>query len=183
MPEMELLKMKKNLSLALTVVVLLSLSVNSWALSLNPFKRAGRTRAHTLLVTGNYLESRLLVELAQHRTKQPILLFSPDVDGTQQLFYLQPGGKATSMSSDKYLEIVEFINPQRIIFLGGDDFVPTAFVDMAKSRFSVMSMDSKDWQKNAAMLAEWLKYRQLPKHYQEYRGRLIESGIRSSERN
>ena len=162
--------MKKSILVALTAaLVMLSMAGSAWALSLNPFKRAGRTRAHTLMVTGNYVESRLLVELAQYRTKQPVLLFSPDVDGSQQLFYLQSGGKATSMDSEKYLEFIEFINPKRIVFLGGDDFVPPAFVDMARSRYSVMILDSKDWLKNASMLADWLKHRQLVRQYQEFR--------------
>jgi hypothetical protein len=176
------MKMKKSILVALTaVVVMLSMAESAWALSLNPFKRAGRSQAHTLMVTGNYLESRLLVELAQYRTKQPILLFSPDVDGSQQLFYLQAGGKATSMDSEKYLEFIEFINPKRIVFLGGDDFVPPAFVDMARSRYSVMMLDSKDWLKNAAMLGDWLKHQQLVKQYEEFRGRLTESGVRPKD--
>jgi hypothetical protein len=176
------MKMKKsNFAALAAVVVLLSMAGSAWALSLNPFKRAGRSQAHTLMVTGNYLESRLLVELAQYRTKQPILLFSPDVDGSWQLFYLQAGGKATSMGSEKYLEFIEFINPKRIVFIGGEDFVPSAYVDMASSRYSVMILDSKDWLKNAAMLGDWLKHPQLVKQYEEYRGRLAESGVRPQD--
>ena len=70
--------MKKTGLVLLTAIFCLLMSKPADALSMNPFKREGRTRAHTLMITGNYLDSRLLVELAQHRTKQPILLLSPD---------------------------------------------------------------------------------------------------------
>ena len=172
--------MKKNGLTVLIVVCLLASLGSSLAFTLNPFKGVGRARAETLMVTGNYVDSRLLVELAQWRTKQPILLFSPEQDGSSQLYFLTAGGKVTNMEIEKFQEILEFINPKRVIFLGGNDYVPANFVEMARAQYPVVIIDSADWQRNSFALGEWLKQDCLPKLFKEYSDKLIQSGIKTA---
>ena len=172
--------MKKKGLFVLVAVCLFMSAAESFAFTLNPFKGAGRARAETLMVTGNYVDSRLLVELAQWRTKQPILLFSPEVDGTSQLYFLTAGGKVTNMEVEKFQEILEFINPKRVIFLGGNDYVPNGFVEMAKAQYPVVIIDSADWQRNSVVLGEWLKQDTLPKLFKEYTDKLVQGGIKTA---
>lgn len=168
-------EMKKIGLTLLTAVICLLMAQSSSAISLNPFKREGRTRAHTLMITGNYLDSRLLAELAQHRTKQPILLISPDGYQNYQLFYMPPGGRAPSEPKEKFLELIEFINPKRIVILGDFEFVPQEFIDQIQTKYAVIIINSKDWEKNAKSLGQLLKQPKLHRMYVDYRSRMQES--------
>jgi len=160
----------------IVLFVLIAVTASSYAVSLNPFRRNSRARAETLMITANVLNSRLLAELAQVRTKQPIVLFSPDVDGTQRVFYMIDGNKAVDIGEGNFLETVAFINPKRIVVLGGTDYVPKQFVDLLRADYSVIILDSTDWEKNAQVLGEWLDHRSLVKQYREYSDKISQAG-------
>ena len=160
---------KKFLSILAIVAIVLGLAVESQALTLNPFKRNGRVKASSLMITGNYMESRLLAELAQYYSKQPLLVISPDVDGGYQLFFIPAVNEATAVSPDEFTEIIKYINPKRIIVIGNDSFVPMKFVDQARADYSIITLDSDNWSKNAAALGELLKIEKLQTLFEEYR--------------
>ena len=164
--------MKKHFLCALVAAVTLLTAFNADALTFNPFKRAGRIKANTLIISGNFVHSRLLADLAQYYSKQPVLLISPDVDGSYQIFYLPSATKATPVSQDEFMGIVEYVNPKRIVVLGGDDFVPHKFIDLARSKYSVMILDSDDWSRNAATLGDLLKTDKLALQFNEYKANL-----------
>lgn len=164
--------MKKHFLFVLVAVVAAMTAFNAEALTFNPFKRAGRVRSNTLILSGNYLHSRLLADLAQYYSKQPILLISPDVDGAYQLFYLPSDNTGTSVNADDFMTIVEYVNPKRIVVLGGDDFVPRKFTDLARSKYSVLILDSDDWSRNAATLGELLKADKLAISFKQYKSNL-----------
>jgi len=160
---------KKFLSIFGIVAIVLGIALESNALTLNPFKRNGRVKARSLMITGNYVDSRLLAELAQHYSKQPLLVISPDVDGGYQLFFLPAANEATAIRPDDFTEIIKYVNPKRIIVIGNDSFVPIKFVDQARADYSIISLDSDNWSKNAAALGELLKIEKLPSLFEEYR--------------
>ena len=160
---------KQFLSILGIAAVVLGISLESKALTLNPFKRDGRVKASSLMITGNYVDSRLLAELAQHYSKQPLLVISPDVDGGYQLFFMPATKEATAISPDDFIEIVKYVNPKRIIVVGNDSFVPMKFIDQARADYSIISLDSDDWTKNATALGELLKIEKLPTLFQEYK--------------
>ncbi|MBO4512899.1 MAG: hypothetical protein J5746_09040 [Victivallales bacterium] len=164
--------MKKQFLFVLVAAVAIMASFNAEALTFNPFKRAGRVRANTLILSGNYVHSRLLADLAQYYSKQPVLLLSPDVDGAYQLFYLPAGNTATPVNADDFMTIVEYVNPRRIVVLGGDDFVPHKFIDLARSKYSVMILDSDDWNRNAITLGDLLKADKLALSFNQYKTNL-----------
>lgn len=143
----------------------------AFALSLNPFKREGRTRAQTLLVTGNFLEPRLLVELAQYRTKQPIILIAPDGYGHHRLFFMPSDTKPVDENEENFVELIDLINPQRVIFLGSSDFVPQRFIDAAQKKYPVLTLNNQNWEANANTLAELLNQPRLTNLFIEYRDR------------
>jgi len=162
--------MKKHfLSILGIAVIVLGISLESQALTLNPFKRDGRVKASSLMITGNYVDSRLLAELAQYYSKQPLLVISPDVDGGYQLFFTPATKKATAISPDEFIDIIKYINPKRIIVIGNDSYVPMKFVDQARADYSIISLDSDNWSKNAAALGDLLKIEKLPTLFEEYK--------------
>ena len=141
------------------------------------FRREGRTRAHTLMITGNYMNSRLLCDLAQYKTKQPILLFSLDADQSQQIFFMPASSKVQQIEEDEFIDIVSFINPKRIVIVGGNEYVPQKFIDQIRSKFPVMIYNSQDWSLNARMLGELLNQPGLLKEFNDSKERLAKSGI------
>lgn len=163
--------MKKRLTFALALAVIFA-AIDATALTLNPFKRAGRVKAETLIIAGNFVYSRLLADLSQYYSKQPILLVSPDVDGTEQLFFMPSDSKVLPMGPDEFMEAVEYVDPKRIIILGGDDYVPRKFIDLARAKYSVITLDSDNWSNNAAALGELLKIKKLQAQFDGYKDSL-----------
>ena len=160
--------MKKHFLQVCIVMALLCASLETRGLTLNPFKRSGRVRATSLIVVGNYVEPRLLAEIAQYYSKQPVLVISPDLDGGYQLFFMPTTTKATTDNADQFLEIVKHVNPKRIIVLGNEKYVPVSFVDQARATYSVITLDSDDWSKNATALEEILRVGNLKSNFEDY---------------
>lgn len=152
--------------------VAVTISMNIHAATWNPFKSNGRVKASTLLLAGNYVDSRLLAELAQYYSKQPVVMVSPDVDGGEQLFFMPAVNEATPVSPDEFMDIVTYVNPRRIVVLGGNDFVPRKYVDLARGKFQVITLDSSNWADNAASLGEILNRAKLRQQFEEYKANL-----------
>ena len=126
-------------------------------------------RVDTLLVTGNFAKSRLLAELYQRQTKQPILLISPEGAGKDQLFGLMAAPpQATSVEPEKYIEWVEYLHPTRIIFLGDATVVPQSYIEQARGRFPTVVLSSRNWLDNAKALGSLMKDKSLAKLYGSY---------------
>ena len=166
--------MKNNgLKALICTLAIVVLSQAASAISLNPFKREGRTRANTLLISGNFLEPRLMAELAQYRTKQPILLIAPDASGNNTLFFMPAGTKPMTESADKFSGILSLINPKRIIILGNADYVPAQFVNIAQKKFPVIILNNSDWNVNCQSLADLLEQPKIISLYNDYLSRIM----------
>lgn len=167
---------KRFVCLCAVVAMVFGLACESRGLTLNPFKRNGRVKVTSLIVAGNFQDSRILAELAQYYSKQPLLVVSPDVDGSLQLFYMPPTNKATMISPDEFMGIVKHVNPRKVIVLGGENYVPSKLVDQARSQYSVVTIDSDNWSKNAATLGELLRLKRLQNLFDEYKSNLDNAG-------
>lgn len=142
------------------------------------FKKGSRARVNTLLVTGNYLKPRLLCELAQYRSKQPIILFEQDEESdAPRLFYLSASNKSEEISAAKFAGFVKYLNPKTVIFLGDESCVPAEYVNQVQDDFRVMHLNSTDWDRNAQMLGEILKQPKLNRLYLEYLQRYEEKAV------
>ena len=163
--------MKRSICLAIAAVVL-GISFQAGATILNPFQREGRVKPHTILLTGNYAKPRLLAELAQYYTKQPVLIVSPDADGSYQVYYMPNAREAKLVESEAELMdlVSSFIKPKRIIILGDADYVPESLARKLRENFSVISLDSADWSKNADSLSRILDAKQLKAKFDAHVG-------------
>lgn len=159
--------MKKAI-LSAVAVVMMSLAFRAQAATWNPFQSEGRVKAHTVILTGNYLQSRILAELAQYYKKQPVLLISPDSDGGSQVFYMPNSTEAKNIPAEEFMDLVNHIAPKRVIVLGGTDYVPRSFVDQIRAKYSMISLDSTDWSRNAASLGEIFEEKRLKSKFEEY---------------
>ncbi len=165
--------MKKILS-SLTIVALLCAVLTTTA-SCNIFRKTSRARVKTLMVTGNYMKPRLLAELGQYYTKQPILLFLQDADSdTPRLYYLA-NEKSEEIAASKFADFIQFLNPKTIVVLGDDNCVPPAYVKQAQESYRVMVLNSADWEQNAQMLGELLDQPALGREFKDYLKRFEEN--------
>ncbi len=159
--------MKKSI-LGLVVVLLVASVTTVSALTWNPFKGAGRVKNSDLLLVGNVVPARLLADLAQWYTKQPVLLISPDADGESRVYYAPAASRATAVEKEKFLEVVDFINPNRVIVIGGEDIVDKEFVNLVSEKYKVLVLDSGNWGNNASALGELLDVAPLRSKFDEF---------------
>lgn len=132
------------------------------------FNWFGGRRIETLLVTGNFAKSRLLAELFQRQTKQPILLISPEGSGKDQLYFLPSVPEAMALEPEKYAEWVDYLHPARIVILGDTAFVPQPYIDQIRGRFPTVVLNSRDWLDNAKALGSLIKDKGLARRYGTY---------------
>ena len=165
--------MKKFLS-RLSVVALLCVVIAT-TVSCNLFRKTSRAQVKTLMVTGNYMKPRLLAELAQYHTKQPIILVQQDADGAR--FFCLKNESSEEFAADRFGDFIQFLNPKTIVVLGDDTCVPQTYVEQAQKNFRVMVLNSADWEKNAQMLGEILDQPRLSREFKEYEKRFEDNVI------
>ena len=157
--------MKKTASTLIAVLLLCSMMLGGTSCTL--FRKSSRARVKTLVVTGNFLQPRLLAELAQERTKQPVFLFQPEAGGGALRFHFLHANKMSEeISVSKLMDVVSYLNPRTIIVLGDENCVPATCVEEMRKGYSVMILNSADWEKNAQTLGGYLE---LPKLQREFR--------------
>lgn len=154
------------------IIVLASLGIESRAVDLskwNPLRYWGRkNRVDSLIITGNFSRSRLLAELAQTKTKQPIILISPESQGQNQMYFMPSRPEAMAFESARYRDFISFLQPRRVVILGDARFVPQTFVEEARSLCPTVIINGADWRKNAKALGDVLRHRSLGKRYNAY---------------
>lgn len=119
-----------------------------------------------LLVTGNYIEPRLLAELVQHERQAPILLVDTS-HGAANCFFLERSPDVLPVAVAEYSEFVSLLGPQRIVILGNPPVVPSAMLEALKAEYPTDVVGTRNWEANAATLSELFEYPELPRHYRE----------------
>lgn len=123
--------------------------------------------ADTLIVTGNYVRPRLLAELIQWKTKDPIMLVSGD--GRNRVFYVSVDReRPLEIDTNSYVEFIELLNPRRLVVLGNQEVVPRRVSDILQDRFPTVMVTGTNWGVNAAAAANLFKYNHLTEHYARY---------------
>jgi len=149
------------------------------------FQKGSRARVNTLMVSGNFLQPRLLCEIAQFHTHQPVFVFSPadEENSAPTFYYLSPNEKGEPFSPAQFYEMVEHLNPRMVVFLGDETFYPTEIItDELRSNYRVMQLSSSNWEKNAMMLGDILgQGDRLYKEYSEYYSKFQEAPDKQAE--
>ena len=164
--------LKKNLLILSVALCCAALFLCTTGCSL--FRKGSRARVNTLMVSGNYMQPRLLCELAQYHTHQPVMVFSPaDESNEASFYYLSPDEKGEPVSPARFKEFVDYLKPRVIVFLGDNTIYPTEIIsDEIRSEYRVMILGSNDWSKNAMMLGDLLgQGDRLYKEYVDYYGK------------
>lgn len=127
-----------------------------------------KNRTDVLMICGNYARPRLLAELAQKKTGQPILLIAPAAGGVEDLYLLPSGSDAFMAEKNQFVQVVEDINPKQVVFLGDGEYLSAEYVSALQGRFPSVILPGQDWDKTAQALAKILGVgSRLPQRYGE----------------
>lgn len=161
-----------------TGVLLLAVCVMACVLtSCTLFNKGARARVNFLIVSANYLQPRVLCELAQYYSKQPVIIVQPGNGGEEaRLFYMSNNRKAEEIAMANYGEFVEFLNPRVVLFVGGDDCYTKEVVEQARNKYRVMIINGADWEQNAQMLGEILEQPRLSRQFKDAMAKISEAG-------
>ena len=156
--------------LVLFAVLMVSVSVMAEAWEYHGPKRD----IVTLIVCANYEQPRLLAELIQYESRQPYLLIPANDNG--DIFFCPPKklGKEKVISRKSFSRTLSFINPEQIIVLGNNNYVPDYYVKALRKIAPVSVVDAETWQAAADVIAPMLNLSKLPRNYRKLSAQLKE---------
>jgi hypothetical protein len=159
----------KNLSSALAAAIVLGTLLTAapaaqaeWYKPSTWFKKKDK-RVDLLIVTGNYVNSRLLAELIQLENKQPVLVLPSGED--KIMYALGPNKDAIEIKPENYRSFVKFLRPKQVLFLGDNQYVPQKYIDAVKDDVAIWSITNADWEQTAISAGRMLKMKKLSFDY------------------
>jgi len=141
--------MKRNkIIVAMAVVSVLSLIngllyAGAWNWQ-RPFKTPERN-IETLVITGNYRQPRLIADLFQNETNQPIIVLPSD--GSDKAYFLSGNRSDKTLIIDKkdFSNFVKFCNPELILIIGDKHYTPDEFIDLINPKQTQVRIHNKYW--------------------------------------
>lgn len=120
----------------------------------------------TLIVTGNYANSRMLAELIQESNRQPILLV-PSTGGEDGIYFIPPKNreKALKVPFNELTNFVNFAAAKQIIILGDNRYVPDKYTDEISNVQTVCKITSSNWNNIAYTVGKFLNLPNLASDY------------------
>ena len=169
--------MKKTNIIHLVIAVLfifisIPLTAGSWDWT-RPYKMPEKN-VNTLIVIKNTTTARLMGDLIQAETKQPILLIP--VDSDDKIFFLPAKDQTMPIEYDDLTDFIKYLNPGKIVVIGDkQDFIPEKYLEAIDPSQTVISITNKDWNKIAATATRILNLTYLNRRFGKYMKKL-ESG-------
>jgi len=153
----------------LSVCVTFSLFAGFWDWT-QPYKGPKRDIIN-LRITANYRDTLLLAQVAQYHSKQPFILLP--AKGQNQIFFW-PARQDTAMeiAEADLTRFISFLNPQRIIVIGGTNVVPEKYLNMIPRDQTVVVIYNQDWQKVAETLNFYLRETNISNDFSRLRAQL-----------
>lgn len=133
-------------------------------------------KIHTLIITGNYVQTRLLAELVQHENRQPVILI-PANKGYSELFVVLPKN-ALKVKTNKFTDFVNFTGPKQVVFIGDKDSTDYSLVNkIPVGKTKIHKLDDSNLMHTAWQLEELLGLDDLAEDYKEKIKLLTASGV------
>lgn len=121
-------------------------------------------RVEILIVTSNHIKSKLLADLIQYETGQPVLLL-PTGNETEDMFFLLPTGESDEINKGDFVRFVDFLQPKNVLFLGDESYVPSEFIEEIKDVVGSWSVPGNNWELIAFSVGDMLKLKHLGLDY------------------
>jgi len=130
-----------------------SLSAGIWPWGGKDSYNGNKNNIETVIITGNYVQSRLIADLVLAETNQPYILIP---SGNQNIVYFCPASKNTMIISDKdFSRFLWFLNPNTIFVLGGKKYIPEKYLRMINPAQKAYIL-SDDWLKTTEELHKYM---------------------------
>ncbi|MCK5845323.1 MAG: hypothetical protein KAG97_11490, partial [Victivallales bacterium] len=126
-----------------------------------------------LIVIGNYIKPRLMADLIQIETKQPILLLPTSTSG--KIYFIPAKDETLQVPYEDLQSFIKYLSPGKIIVLGGKQFVLDKFIKRIDPAQTVIKVENEKWEKVAAMVSNILNLTFLERRYKTYEAK-IDSG-------
>ena len=145
------IKMRNYIAALLTAAGMTTsfmLQAGSWDGGDWPKYKQGRVIEY-LIITGNYESPRLLAEIIQKESRNPILLL-PASGQKSEIFLMLPDGKVPAkVDPDQLSAYISGLNPKRIIIIGDSSIVPPEYRLTINQKYEITAFGSKSWSLNA----------------------------------
>ena len=162
---------KVSIFVVLVILSITTVNANSWNWT-RPYKMPEKN-VNTLIVIGNYRIPRLLADLIQSETKQPILLLPVDSDG--KIFFMPAKDQTMVIEFDDLTDFIKYLKPGKILVLGDKRYVPAKYLDAIDPTQTVISITNKSWKKVADTTSRILDLTYLKRRFGKYEAK-IKSG-------
>jgi hypothetical protein len=159
------------LAVSIATLLLQTLTAGSWNWS-KPY-RDPKKRVNTLIVIGNYMKPRLMADLIQIETRQPILLLPAKSDGS--IYFVPSKDETLVIPFEDLQSFIKYLSPEKILVLGDKRFVPDKYVKQIDPTQTVIKVENEKWEKIASMVTNILNLTYLDRRYKEYAAK-IDSG-------
>ena len=138
-----------------------------------------RTDVDTVIVTGYSLHSRLLADMIQYHTGQPIIYIT---GGKEKKLFFVPArnwkqGEAMPLPTSEYHNFINFAHPKQVVFIGNDKFVPEFFKKSVNKNIPTYSIKDNDWLMNAVLAEELFGVSKLTESFEAELKKLARGGV------
>jgi len=114
----------------------------------------------TLIITSNYVKSKMLAELIQFDTKQPYILLP--AAGQDKIFFCPAHGrKPQEIKEDKLARFIKFVNPRQILVLGDKTYVQENYLKMIDEHQTLWVVSNRNWNQTALSVGKLLNLSNL----------------------
>jgi len=138
-----------------------------------------KTDVDTVIVTGYSLHSRLLADMIQYHTGQPIIYITGA--SKKNLFFVPARnwkqGQPMTLTTSDYHNFINFVHPKQVVFIGSDKFVPEFFKKSVNKNIPMYSIKDNDWLMNAVLAEELFGISKLTEAYEKELEKLARGGV------
>jgi len=171
------MKNRKKIAGMLIVNIIFSMILPMHAGSWNwtrPYKMPEKN-IQTLIMVANYRTPRLLADLVQSETKQPILVVPASAEGNIYFMPADRNDKTMKIKLADLTDFIKFVNPEKIIVLGNQKHVPNKYLNVIDPKQTVITVTNKDWAMVAKSVSRILDLKYLIRDFRTQQA-LLKSG-------
>ena len=129
----------------------------------------------SVIVTKNYVHSRMLAELIQSKNRQPIILL-PTGEENDRIYAMDSFGRAKALPAKQFLPVVEQLSPKAVIFLGNEKYASPEFQKEIVGLYPVVVIANSKFDKVAAGAGAVMRLNDLEDQYERLSARISSRG-------
>ena len=153
--------------------LIIPLQAGSWNWT-RPYKMPEKN-IESMVIVGNYRQPRLLAELVQNETKQPILVVPAAGEGNVYFMPADRDDKTLKIKLEDLTDFIKFVNPDKILVLGDKRYVPEKYLAVIDPTQTVITVTNKEWAMVAKTTSRILDLKYLIKDFNAQQ-ELLKSG-------